>query len=109
MSYSKIRSDIKDLTDEKFRLVAHAQARGRETNSKEDILIAEFDGAIEALKKELEGPEQALTVQQNGPLGGQTLVGWQPLGAGNSGSGSQECQTRTFGLMPNKLFLIGQA
>jgi HK97 family phage major capsid protein len=74
MSYKKIRADIKALSEKKFELVAHAKARGRETNSKEDILIAEFDGAIQGLKKELEEPEQALTVQ-NGPIGGQNRGG----------------------------------
>jgi len=68
MSYAKIRSDIEALSEEKFRLVAHAQARGRESNSKENILIAEFDGAIEGLKRELEEPQQPLTLA-NGPLG----------------------------------------
>ena len=61
MSYAKIRADIKALSDEKFRLVAHAKAQGRETNSKEDILIAEFDGAIQGLKAELEEPGAPLT------------------------------------------------
>lgn len=75
MSYTQIRSDIKALSEKKFKLVAHAKARGRETNSKEDVLIAEFDGAIEGLKRELEEPEQALTVPQNGPIGGQTRSG----------------------------------
>lgn len=75
MSYKKIRADIKALSEKKFELVAHAKARGRETNSKEDILIAEFDGAIEGLKAELEEPQQALTVPGNGPIGGQNRGG----------------------------------
>lgn len=72
MSYTQIRSDIKALSEKKFKLVAHAKARGRETDSKEDILIAEFDGAIQGLKKELEEPQTPLTVPGNGPIGGQT-------------------------------------
>ena len=75
MNYSKIRADIQALSKKKFELVAHAKARGRETNSKEDILISEFDGAIEGLKAELEGPEERLT-----------LVG--PQGGGYSGGGT---------------------
>ena len=68
MNYSKIRADIQALSKKKFELVAHAKARGRETNSKEDILISEFDGAIEGLKRELEEPEERLTFV--GPQGG---------------------------------------
>ena len=69
MSYRKIRAEIEALSKEKFKLVAHAKGRGRDTNSKEDVLIAEFDGAIDALKEELQGPETPLTMPANGPLG----------------------------------------
>ena len=69
MSYKKIRAEIEALSKEKFKLVAHAKARGCETTSREDVLIAEFDGAIDALKEELQGPETPLTMPANGPLG----------------------------------------
>jgi HK97 family phage major capsid protein len=74
-SFSEIRADIEALSKKKFELVAYAKARGRETTPREDLQIAELDGAIDGLKKELEGPEQALTVQRDGPIGGGSYAG----------------------------------
>lgn len=74
MTYEKIRADIKALSEKKFRLVAHSEAAGRELTSKENALIVEMDGAIEALTKELPndpltlvGPQQSIRRGGTGP------------------------------------------
>jgi len=66
MDYQKIKSDIKALSEKKFQMVANAQAQGRELTPQEDAIIAEMDGAIEALRKELPGKPLTLV---DGPLG----------------------------------------
>ena len=66
MDYEKIKADIQAISAKKFEIVAGAKAQGRETDRNEDIVIAEFDGAIDGLKAELEKPQRALTMP--GPI-----------------------------------------
>lgn len=73
MNYEKIKADIQALSAKKFEIVAHAKTEERGTNTKEDVLIAEFDGAIEGLKAELEKPQRALTMP--GPINQLSFTG----------------------------------
>jgi len=69
--YEKIKNDIEKLSQKKFEIVGRAESAGRELTADEETVIAEMEGAIKALKKEL--PEKAVTVM--GPLGGSSHFG----------------------------------
>lgn len=72
MDYEKIRADIKALSEKKFQMIMKAQAESRELTAKEESIISEMDGAIQAMEKEL--PQKPLTVQ-NGPIGSYHSIG----------------------------------
>lgn len=62
MSFSKIKSDIKALTESKFKIVAQAEKERRDLTRSEELMVDELQGAIDGLRAELEKPEPALTV-----------------------------------------------
>lgn len=65
MNLNKVKNDLKALSKAKFEIVAKAQAERRQTTVQEDLVIAELDGSIEAMRSELEKPQRALTVPAN--------------------------------------------
>ena len=64
----KIKNSIKSLTQAKFRIIGQANAEGRELDRKEDLMVAELEGSIDALKAQLEKPEGSLTHVGTGNL-----------------------------------------
>lgn len=68
MDIEKAKREIRDLSESITRMENKAEEEGRQLNGKEHALIAEMEGVMDALKKEL--PEKALTVQDFNSDGG---------------------------------------
>jgi len=68
MNFEKIKSDIEQLSEKKFSIISKAEAIGRELTPEEETWVAEADGAIHALQREL--PQKPLTLQSNIPFSG---------------------------------------
>jgi HK97 family phage major capsid protein len=68
MSFTKIKNDIEKLSQKKFEIAGKAEAEGREMSPKEEIAFSELEGAIVALRKELERPSEPQTVIKNKTL-----------------------------------------
>jgi len=81
----KIKSDIQKLSQKKFEITAKAEANGRELSQEEQTWVAECDGAIEALRKQL--PGSPVTLQFGGVSAAQRKPGnWTPVEPGHSKS-----------------------
>lgn len=61
MSFEKLKKDLQDLTQAKFRIVAAAKKEGREPDAKEELMISELEGAIDGINAELQKPQASLT------------------------------------------------
>lgn len=71
MGLEKIQNDIEKLSAAKFKIVACAESENRAETPQEKAMVEEIDGAIKGLQ---ETPEKALTVVQNGFIGGGGVV-----------------------------------
>ncbi|MFO7555296.1 MAG: phage major capsid protein [Desulfobacterales bacterium] len=80
MSFAKIKNDIKAISAEKFKIISQAEAEGRETSPREEVIIAEFEGALNSLYAELEKPGKPQTLM--GPSGS---IGKLSRGGGSDG------------------------
>ena len=69
MSFEKLKNELKDLTAAIVRINSKAKAEGRELDPKEELLVAELQGAIDGIRAELEKPGERLTVG-GGSIGG---------------------------------------
>lgn len=63
MNLQKAKDDLKKLNAAKFQIVAQAKNEGRDPTAKEEVMIAELDGAIDGIHAELQKPQAALTVE----------------------------------------------
>jgi len=71
MDIEKAKKEIRDLSESITRIENKAEEEGRKLNGKEHALVAEMEGVIDALKKEL--PERPLTLM--GPSGNRNFGG----------------------------------
>ena len=61
MSFDKLKKDLQDLTQAKFRIIAAAKKEGRDLDAKEELMISELEGAIDGINAELQKPQASLT------------------------------------------------
>ena len=53
MSLEKLKSDLKKLSESKFKIVAQAEKENRKMTAKEESMVAELDGAISGIEDEI--------------------------------------------------------
>jgi HK97 family phage major capsid protein len=65
--YDEIKENIRKLSERIMEICQKAANQGRGLTREEASIVAQMEGGISALEKEL--PERALTVQRDGPIG----------------------------------------